>query len=100
MILFVLKFIQFIVCETTKDRMTTALFREYERNSEFAGCISGEKGLYLSWYVPLTEQNACINGDCLIYYVETTRKPGLGFVSQTERMVCHYLRGTQVEGKG
>ena len=44
MILYALKFIQFVVRNTSKKRITVFLSREKVRNSEFVGCISGQEG--------------------------------------------------------
>ena len=48
MLLYALKFIQFVVRETSKQRITIISSCEYERNSKFVGSISGEEGADLA----------------------------------------------------
>ena len=47
MILYALKFIQFVVREINKKRITVVQARENERNSKFVGSISGQEGAQL-----------------------------------------------------
>ena len=72
MILYALKLIQFVVRDTSKERITVLYPRENERNSKFVGSISGQEGADFSNSAQLTEPNAaqvfnmCIHGQRFI----------------------------------
>ena len=44
MVLYALKFIQFVVGDTSKKRITVVEPKENKRNSKFVGCIGGQEG--------------------------------------------------------
>ena len=56
MIMYALKFTQFVVRDTSRKRITVVYPRENERNSKFVGSINGQKGVDFSSSEQLTEQ--------------------------------------------
>ena len=58
MILYALTFVQFVVRDTSKKRITVVSPRENERNSKFVGNVSGQERVDFSNSSQLKEQNA------------------------------------------
>ena len=73
MIFYALKFIQFVVRELSKKRITIVTGRENKRNSKFVGGISGQKGAdFFPKSAQVTIHNVgqvfdmCTHGECFI----------------------------------